>query len=109
MRKFRLAIFYLLFVLFSSQILLASAAFAGIAGKDPACVGNCGREMSSRLASCRPNIACFNECNNISALRTNMILECQNRCADEIQICEDLAKAYNNDCINQCGPNSSTD
>jgi len=81
---------------------LASTALAGIAGKDPTCVGACGRELASCLSGCRPNTACFDECKSISALLVNEILECQNRCADEIQTCEDLCKTYNDDCLEQC-------
>ncbi len=89
----------LMFYCFSSLFLLmAGTTQAGIAGKDPACVGSCGAELASCLSPCRSGRNCTTECLADPANYAS----CVSLCQDEIQLCEGLCQEYNNSCIDSC-------
>jgi hypothetical protein len=83
---------------FAGSFFAAARSQAGIAGKDPACVGNCGSELADCLRPCRSGRNCNTEC---LAEPVNYA-SCVSLCQDEIQLCEGLCQEYNNSCIDSC-------
>ena len=90
--------FCVLLSAFAFSFLPNGMAFAGIAGKDPACVRECGNELASCLNPCRSGKNCPRECLSDPANYAS----CISACEDEIQLCEGLCKEYNDSCIDNC-------
>lgn len=80
------------------SFLPAGFSYAGIAGKDPACVRDCGTELASCLGPCRSGRNCPRECMSDPANYAS----CISMCEDEIQLCEGLCQEYNDSCIDSC-------
>lgn len=92
-------VFFLVLLSTAALVFLPTGfSHAGIAGKDPACVRNCGTELASCLSPCRSGRNCPRECLSDPANYAS----CISLCEDEIQLCEGLCKEYNDSCIDSC-------
>jgi hypothetical protein len=76
----------------------AAPTHAGYAGKDPACVRDCGSELAHCLEPCRSGRNCPREC----ASDPLNYASCISVCEDEIQLCEGLCREYNDSCLESC-------
>jgi hypothetical protein len=75
--------------------LLAAPALAGNAGKDPACIRQCGTELGSCQSQCTSTSSrCGSEC--------GLDLTCRNACADDLNHCQENCTQWNRECTDAC-------